>query len=323
MLIKVPQPQLLEGYSINTIQQQNPDFLLPVTSSNMNNTAVLMYKIDEKTKNVRYMDPSVTMQQGANLLQNMIGNLIRLKNWNLDYHKICFDARCIYLNKVSGKVYFTYLPMTDYSVSDMEIKQYLYGITNAFNISDNIQGKQRLLQCFTDDVTLEELHQKVQNICDSGMSGVKAASMQPQIPVQPKVPVQPQVRPQMPIQPQVSAQPKVQPQGFYLELIQSEMPGVPRRIDLDPMKGNIVIGRASQSEQQPDVVFPSECKGIGRKHARIEYRTGCFYLIDMNSVNHTFLNGQQLSAEQPYALSPGCEVTFTKTKPVRYRMVRE
>ena len=313
MVINVPQPQLLEGYSINNIQQQNPDFLLPVTVSNANNTSVLMYKVAEKTENVRYMDTKVTMQQGSNILLNMLRILVHLKNWNLDYHKICFDARCIYLNKLSGKVYYTYLPMTDYSVSDMEIKQYLYGITNVFTIFDDAQGKQRLLQCFTNDVTLEELYQRVMAVCNGGMSGVNAATVQPKVSIQ--------LQPQVQAKPQVQAQPQLQ--VVYLELVQSEMPGVPRRIALDPKKGSVVIGRASQSVEQPDVVFPSECKGIGRKHARIEYRTGNFYLIDMNSVNHTFLNGQQLSPEQPYVLQPGCEVTFTKTKPVRYRMVRE
>lgn len=295
MVINVLQPQFLDGYCVNNVQQQNPDFLLPITVSNMNNKVALMYKVAEQTENVRYMNTTVTMQQASNILLNMIGNLVQLKNFNLDCHKICFDARCIYLNTVSCKVYYTYIPMTDYSVTDLEIKQYLFGIVNAFVISDDVQGKQKLLKCFTNDVTLEELYQRVQVVCNGGMSGLNITPIQPQ----------------------------PQSQTLYLELIQSEMPGVPRRIVLDPNKDSIVIGRASQSAEQPDIVFPSECKGIGRKHARIEYRTGSYYLIDMNSVNHTFLNGQKLSPEQPYVLQPGCEVIFTKTKPVRYRLVRE
>lgn len=298
LVVNAEQPQLLEGYSINTMQQQNLDFLLPVTVSNMNNTTVLMYKIAEQTENIRFMDTSVTMQQASTILLNMIGILVHLKNWNLDYHKVCFDTRCIYVNKASGKVYYTYIPMADYVVSDMEIKQYLYGIMKSFVVTDEPGAQVRLLSCFTNEVTLEELYQRVLGVCNGSTSVVNTTPVNV-APVQPQVPV------------------------FYLELVQSEMPGVPRRISLDFQSGGIVIGRASQSEEQPDVVFPSECKGIGRKHAKIEYQMGNYYLVDLNSVNHTFLNGQQLSPNQPYVLQPGCEVTFTKTKPVRYRMVRE
>lgn len=307
MVINVPQPQLLDDLSINNIQQKNPKFLLPVTVSNLNNNTVLMYRVAEQTENVRYMDTRVSMHQSSNLLLNMIGILVHLKNWNLDYHKIFFDGRSIYLNKVSGKVYFTYIPMKDYSVSDMEIKQNLYSIANNFTIYDDAHGKQKLLQCFTNDVTLEELYQRVLTVCNGGIPRVNTVSSQSQSQVQP----------------QSQSQVQSQSQTFYLELIASEMPGVPNRILLDPQKSSMVIGRDSQSAEQPDIVFPSECKGIGRKHAKIEYRTGNFYLIDMNSVNHTYLNGQQLNPEQSYVLQPGSEIIFTKTKPVRYRMVKE
>lgn len=281
MVIRAENPRLLDGYAINAIQQKCPEYLLPVTVSNMNQTAVLMYKLVEQTDNIRFMDSSVTGQQAASILINMLKQLCDLKNRNLDYHRVCFDARSIYVNKAAGKVYYTYIPMSDYMVSDMEIKQYLYGIVKSFAVTDDAGMADRLLGCFTDEVTLESLYQRVLSVCNGGTA------------------------------------------VYYLELLQSEMPGVPRRISLDFQGNGIVIGRASQSEEQPDIAFPSECKGIGRKHARIEYQAGTYYLVDLNSVNHTFLNGQQLAPNQPYALWPGCEITFTNRKPVRYRMVRE
>lgn len=303
MVIRAENPQLLDGYSIHTIQQKSPEFLLPVTVSNENNATVLMYKIMEQTDNIRFMDASVTGQQAAAILLNMLGILIHLINWNLDYHKVCFDARCIYVNKENGKVYYTYIPMSDYTVSDMEIKQYLYGIVKSFVVTDEPGVVERMLSCFTDEVTLEELYQRVSGVYHGGSSvGNPPHVNTPSVNT-------------APVQPQAPA--------FYLELVQSEMPGVPRRISLDFQGNGIVIGRTSQSEEKPDVAFPSECKGIGRKHARIEYQAGTYYLVDLNSVNHTFLNGQQLAPNQPYALCPGCEITFTKVKPVRYRMVRE
>lgn len=290
LIIRVEQPQLLEGFSINLIQQNNIDFLLPVTVSNMNNVTILMYKIAEQTENIRFMDTSITKQQATTMLLNMIGILINLKNWNLDYHRICMDTRCIYVNKMNGKVYYVYMPTSDYFVSDIEIKQTLYGVLQSLNIIDEPEIKGRLLGCFTENGTVSELYQRIVKVCNESI--VQFASEEPSNPV------------------------------FYLELISSEMPGVPRRINLAFQGNGITIGRTSQSEEQPDVAFPSDCKGIGRKHARIERQGNNYYLIDLNSVNHTFLNGQQLSPNQPYMLQIGCEVTFTKMRPVCYRMIK-
>lgn len=304
MVINVLQPQFLYRNGISIIQQQNPDFLLPVTVSSMNNKTVLMYKVVDQTENLRYMNTNATMQQCSTLIMNMIENLVRLKRMDLDYHKVCFDARTIYVNSATGKVYYTYLAKTDYSVTDMEIKQYLFGIINAFNISDDAQGKQKLLKCFTNEVTLEELYQRIHAASKGSGAGLNVSGVTNVTNV-----TDVQVQPQM--------------QVLSLKLVQSSMPGVPEKIVLDSTKDKILIGRDSQGTELPDVVFPSECKGIGRKHARIEHRDGNYYLIDMNSVNHTFLNGKQLDPEQEYILQPGYEVIFTKTKPICYRVVAE
>lgn len=289
LVIQVPYPQFLEGYRINQLQQINLDFLLPVIVSN--NTAPLMYRIPEQAENIRFMDTTVTKQQAVTIMINMFGILVNLKNWSLDYHKVCMDTRGIYVNKMNGKVYYAYVPRQDYMISDPEIKQALQEIIQSFTITDDSELKGRVLGCFTDEVTLEGLFQRILKVCNSSPS--QTTSEVEQKPV------------------------------YYLELVQADMSGIPEKISLDFSEGEIVIGRSSQSDEQPDVAFPSECKGIGRKHAKIERKGDTYFLIDLNSVNFTYLNGQQLNPNQPYELQVGCEVTFTKTKPVRYRMVKK
>lgn len=109
-------------------------------------------------------------------------------------------------------------------------------------------------------------------------------------------------------------------EGACLELFESPIPGAISRINLDFLTPFIIIGRMSSDEKQPDVAFSRDFNRIGRKHARIEKKNGIYYVIDLGSANHTLLNGQILIPNQPYQLTDGSELTFTTSKPVRYRV---
>lgn len=105
-----------------------------------------------------------------------------------------------------------------------------------------------------------------------------------------------------------------------LELIDSPIPGAIRRINLEFAGSYVTIGRTSNDQIKPDIAFPSDFKRIGRQHARIERRGSDFFVIDLGSANHTFLNGRVLAPNQPYHLEDGMELTFTDSKPVSYRV---
>lgn len=108
--------------------------------------------------------------------------------------------------------------------------------------------------------------------------------------------------------------------GACLELIESAVPGAIPRISLDFAGSFITIGRTSSDETQPDVAFSKDFSRIGRKHARIERSGNGYCIIDLGSANHTLVNNQVLIPNQPYPLPDGGEVTFTTTKPVKYRI---
>lgn len=106
----------------------------------------------------------------------------------------------------------------------------------------------------------------------------------------------------------------------YMELVESPIPGAIPRISLDFVDSFIIIGRMSSDEVQPDVAFSRDFSRIGRRHARIENKDGMFYVIDLGSANHTILNEQTLIPNQSYQLTDGSIITFTNSKPVRYRV---
>lgn len=77
-------------------------------------------------------------------------------------------------------------------------------------------------------------------------------------------------------------------------------------IDVSVTSG-IVIGRSDEATHyQPDIDL-TPCagreKGVSRRHAAVVQYRGVLHLIDLNSVNGTFLNEQMLPAEQPVPLS--------------------
>ncbi|MBX3061905.1 MAG: FHA domain-containing protein [Anaerolineae bacterium] len=53
-------------------------------------------------------------------------------------------------------------------------------------------------------------------------------------------------------------------------------------------------------------------KGVSRMHAAIRRGDGSLNLVDLGSVNGTFLNGQRLIPNRPHVLRDGDEVKFGK-----------
>jgi Fe-S-cluster-containing hydrogenase component 2/CRP-like cAMP-binding protein len=56
------------------------------------------------------------------------------------------------------------------------------------------------------------------------------------------------------------------------------------------VRGTLTIGRSKSCE----VAVPADNKGVGRRHAKLEERDGETYLVDLDSVNFTLLNGERI-----------------------------
>ncbi len=49
-------------------------------------------------------------------------------------------------------------------------------------------------------------------------------------------------------------------------------------------------------------------QGVSRLHAKVIFRDGFFYLVDLNSTNSTSINRSKLTPQQPYSLQNGDQV---------------
>ncbi|MBZ0304210.1 MAG: FHA domain-containing protein [Anaerolineae bacterium] len=70
-----------------------------------------------------------------------------------------------------------------------------------------------------------------------------------------------------------------------------------------------VLGRTdAASSYMPDVNladFRALEHGVSRRHAALVRYRGRVHIVDLSSVNGTFLNGERLQPDKPYPLRPG------------------
>jgi len=87
--------------------------------------------------------------------------------------------------------------------------------------------------------------------------------------------------------------------------------------DLEPpgVEG-YVMGRADSSTlYDPDISFievNAREYGVSRRHAVLVRYRGHVHVVDLNSVNGTFLNSQLLKPEIPYAINSGDKIGLGK-----------
>ncbi len=77
-------------------------------------------------------------------------------------------------------------------------------------------------------------------------------------------------------------------------------------------KNEVTLGRASMtSSAQPDIdLTPYDAlgHGVSRIHAQLHYQDSTVTITDLDSVNHTFINGQRLLANEVRVLRDGDEL---------------
>src|SRR5688572_17464924 len=78
-------------------------------------------------------------------------------------------------------------------------------------------------------------------------------------------------------------------------------------------KQEIIIGRKSR-EEDPDVTIDLEAydghkMGVSRHHALIKYLKNSLILVDLDSINGTFVNNRRALPTKRYALMDGDEIT--------------
>lgn len=91
-------------------------------------------------------------------------------------------------------------------------------------------------------------------------------------------------------------------------------PSLPREIPVDLAPGQtFTVGRfdVSVGHRQSSFEFDKRTKAVSRHHAAIEREPdGAYTIVDLVSSAGTFLDSQRMTPNVPYALTPGCRISF-------------
>lgn len=450
--IVLEEPVMLDGTAIRVIQQDCPEFLIPFRITSMNNSVMLKYKL-LNTVAVEYANMTLPKSAFLRLYKNLLLPFVKGSDWFLDYHHFCVDAKYVFLERETGKVFFIYVPEASYTQTDGEILDFFKKVFTNTTITDDKEFQVTLFKYFSGSaITLTGLYQILTAEEGKGMPAAKAVQSRPvetfsgfgrqpgvngqtgrkpeeviasgqsadtgkrpqeaakpakevspvpepkpatedlfdsddevmkalfgekkkgksespkaakkpgmfqnlfasshkkDVPKEAKSLVPPEQQPVRKTPEAPKAAPKAVPKedpfryGYveapvpvyekteiagddflfghtaYLELVQSPLAGALPKISLGFDTPYITIGRLSNDEVKPDVAFPSSFKKISRQHARIQKEGETYFLIDLGSLNRTYINGQALVPNQPYPLTDGAELTFSEANPVKYRV---
>lgn len=97
----------------------------------------------------------------------------------------------------------------------------------------------------------------------------------------------------------------------FIEIAHTETEQVIARIASPGVEGYIFGRSDSSSTYLPDIdlaAYDARDKGVSRRHAVLIRYRGMIHILDLNSVNGTFLNGERILPEVPYALNGGDQV---------------
>lgn len=110
--------------------------------------------------------------------------------------------------------------------------------------------------------------------------------------------------------------------GFTMKLESKDIAKAPEYVTLDLVSGPVTVGRFDKTgEKVSDYNFDISLTFIGRTHMRFEQdEKGQVYVIDLNSKNHTYLNGEELMPNYRYHVEKGDIIMISRKYRLTYRV---
>jgi hypothetical protein len=98
--------------------------------------------------------------------------------------------------------------------------------------------------------------------------------------------------------------------SIEIQVVDTEQ--VIRRMDLPGVEGYMLGRTDASSTYTPDVDladYGARDFGVSRRHAVLVRYRGMLHLVDLSSVNGTFLNGERLLPDVPYPVNNGDQMS--------------
>ena len=127
----------LDEITIHVMEQDRPDFVLPMNVKSVNDSAILRFELPSNATALKYYANTMQKEQFVSLFLKIINPFLDCMDWFLDAHQFLLDEGNIYVDRESGNVSYIYIPDNDYKNSDEDIFDFLRTVFTRFNITDD------------------------------------------------------------------------------------------------------------------------------------------------------------------------------------------
>jgi len=331
LTVKIPEGDL-DTKALYTILAEKPDFVLPFSYRAVDGEVEFIYRTDAKSK-LAYLCSDDPAREYAELWDDLIGPLVNCGDWFMDPYSFVLEYEYIYCGKNRRPVSFIYIPSvracSDYSalkslaaktaknhrVTDAVFEGEVIGALQNFcpaEFLDMIKPYRYNhappgAACAPDDITID--------ITAAAPGGKKPKFLLFGLGKKPKKEKTAPPKPPEPADMTATDSATVidAPEAGAPRLCYAGAGGHPKLIEISAAEGEIfIIGRydVSAGAKRRGFDFDRNTRAVSRRHAAVERGEGGYSIADLDSSAGTFVNGEKLPANTPFALTDGCRVSF-------------
>lgn len=157
--IRLDSGDKLDEIAVKVMQKDCPEFLIPFRMVSVNEETGLKYKLIN-TVALEYAEMTLPKVLFVQLYLNLLEPFVKGKDWFLDYHNLCVDAKYVYVDKHTYNVFYIYVPVQSFRNTDQEILDFFKNVFMNIMISDDKDFQVRLFRFFGGgQITLAGLYQ--------------------------------------------------------------------------------------------------------------------------------------------------------------------
>ena len=317
----------LDDIALKVIRRDCPDFLLPVRTMEIDGELELRYELQEGVR-LAYLPKEMKRKDFTERLVHMLKPFKDCSDWFLDYHNFVLDENYILVSKDGQQVKYVYVPAGEYARSDEEIKEFFINMILKMDIQDDMGYMVNLLRIIKNpDANLLSLLEYFQK--EMGVQTPK-----PALEERPAAPAPSPASAATPVYQNFDPLPIPQDMADSGDetaiLAEEEFHGnselrlrlencmgcqCPSYIEIPLPSGFATVGRANKNgEAQSDYNFDASVSFVSRRHFRVEKEQDHWKIVDLESSNGTYLNGERMVPNMPYPLQAGNRITIVCNK---------
>ncbi len=140
VIVNIPENEI-DKKAFNTLKNDRPKFILPFITTTIDNEVQISYSIGKYEK-LTYQLGDMKISSYIDMWLNILQPMMICKDWFLNIQSFVADLDYIFYDRDESEVKYIYIPSTNQSVSEDDIKSLIIKISDKMKVSDmNLENK--------------------------------------------------------------------------------------------------------------------------------------------------------------------------------------